>query len=426
MYSFAGGGLAAEYRHHGDRSVRQPDHLAGSSPKSSTTKCTPSCRSGLGVRDAPQERADALVHGTIVSYDADIPVGFSANPQQAVTARRHLQVTIEVEIIDQSNGHVLYQNKSLREEADYAERAEGDGRKQAIAKLVQKHHRGGAEQLVNHRRGASALGCLFSLLIVAAVGYFGVNVGACTGVSTSTRTTCSQEARFAGQRTNDQILTRLQAAADSLGLPEGASKDLDSSDRQRRSPIEADYYETRRDADVRARGPFPSARRRHRFERARRSARQSHELGARAERGARLFAGGSSSRMACSISCIPVTSTCLLGARRAGDALVVGVNSDESVRRLKGPERPIRGAPERCYVLAALRVVDAVVVFDEDTPLELIHAAPSRRAGEGRRLYRSVDRRRRAKFADGAGRSSSFRSRRGIPRHPPSQRLRGH
>jgi D-beta-D-heptose 7-phosphate kinase/D-beta-D-heptose 1-phosphate adenosyltransferase len=64
----------------------------------------------------------------------------------------------------------------------------------------------------------------------------------------------------------------------------------------------------------------------------------------------------------------------LLGARRQGDALVVGVNSDDSVRRLKGPERPVRGAPERCYVLAALAMVDAVVVFDQDTPLELITA----------------------------------------------------
>jgi rfaE bifunctional protein nucleotidyltransferase chain/domain len=62
----------------------------------------------------------------------------------------------------------------------------------------------------------------------------------------------------------------------------------------------------------------------------------------------------------------------LLGARRRGDALVVGVNSDESVRRLKGPERPVRSAPERCYVLAALAMVDAVVVFEEATPLELI------------------------------------------------------
>lgn len=64
----------------------------------------------------------------------------------------------------------------------------------------------------------------------------------------------------------------------------------------------------------------------------------------------------------------------LLGARRTADALVVGVNSDESVRRLKGPDRPVRSAPERCYVLAALEMVDAVVVFDEDTPAALIGA----------------------------------------------------
>lgn len=64
----------------------------------------------------------------------------------------------------------------------------------------------------------------------------------------------------------------------------------------------------------------------------------------------------------------------LLGSRRQGDALVVGVNSDDSVRRLKGPTRPVRSAPERCYVLAALSMVDAVVVFEEDTPLDLITA----------------------------------------------------
>jgi len=64
----------------------------------------------------------------------------------------------------------------------------------------------------------------------------------------------------------------------------------------------------------------------------------------------------------------------LAGARGQGDVLVVGVNSDESVRRLKGPGRPVRDAVERCYLLAALEAVDAVVVFDEDTPLELILA----------------------------------------------------
>lgn len=64
----------------------------------------------------------------------------------------------------------------------------------------------------------------------------------------------------------------------------------------------------------------------------------------------------------------------LLAARELGDALVVGVNSDDSVRRLKGPQRPIRGEADRLYVLAALEVVDAVVPFGEDTPLELIRA----------------------------------------------------
>lgn len=62
----------------------------------------------------------------------------------------------------------------------------------------------------------------------------------------------------------------------------------------------------------------------------------------------------------------------LLSARRQGDALVVGVNTDASVARLKGPTRPIRTLAERTYVLAALGMVDAVVAFDEDTPLDLI------------------------------------------------------
>ena len=64
----------------------------------------------------------------------------------------------------------------------------------------------------------------------------------------------------------------------------------------------------------------------------------------------------------------------LLGARRAGDALIVGVNADSSVKRLKGPERPVRSEAERCYVLAALEMVDAVVLFEHDTPFELIAA----------------------------------------------------
>ena len=53
-----------------------------------------------------------------------------------MTARRRLQVTIDVEIVDQANGHVLFQRKGLRGEGDYAERAEAEGRTKAIEKIV--------------------------------------------------------------------------------------------------------------------------------------------------------------------------------------------------------------------------------------------------------------------------------------------------
>jgi D-beta-D-heptose 7-phosphate kinase/D-beta-D-heptose 1-phosphate adenosyltransferase len=59
-------------------------------------------------------------------------------------------------------------------------------------------------------------------------------------------------------------------------------------------------------------------------------------------------------------------------ARKLGDMLIVGLNADESVRRTKGPDRPITPEHERAEVLAALACVDAVVVFGEDTPAAII------------------------------------------------------
>ena len=64
----------------------------------------------------------------------------------------------------------------------------------------------------------------------------------------------------------------------------------------------------------------------------------------------------------------------LVAARAEGEALVVGLNSDASVQRLKGPGRPVNREADRAYVLAALACVDAVVLFDEDTPARLIAA----------------------------------------------------
>jgi D-glycero-beta-D-manno-heptose 1-phosphate adenylyltransferase len=64
----------------------------------------------------------------------------------------------------------------------------------------------------------------------------------------------------------------------------------------------------------------------------------------------------------------------LSDARALGDALIVGINSDRSVRANKGPSRPITPERERAELIAALRCVDAVTLFDEETPQALIEA----------------------------------------------------
>jgi D-beta-D-heptose 7-phosphate kinase / D-beta-D-heptose 1-phosphate adenosyltransferase len=61
-------------------------------------------------------------------------------------------------------------------------------------------------------------------------------------------------------------------------------------------------------------------------------------------------------------------------ARLAADRLIVGLNADLSIRRLKGPDRPVQSEIARATVLAAVKSVDAVVIFPEDTPIRLIEA----------------------------------------------------
>jgi rfaE bifunctional protein nucleotidyltransferase chain/domain len=62
----------------------------------------------------------------------------------------------------------------------------------------------------------------------------------------------------------------------------------------------------------------------------------------------------------------------LRAARALGDALIIGLNSDISINKLKGPSRPVVPEFDRATVLEALESVDAVVVFDEDTPIRLL------------------------------------------------------
>jgi hypothetical protein len=90
----------------------------------------------LGVREAPEARADALVRGIIRNYDVDIPVGISANPQQSLSSRRNLQITLDVQIVDQTTGKTIFERKALRAIGEYPEGDEPAGRREAIRKIV--------------------------------------------------------------------------------------------------------------------------------------------------------------------------------------------------------------------------------------------------------------------------------------------------
>jgi hypothetical protein len=91
--------------------------------------------SKLGLKEAGEDKASAVVRGKIVKYDLDVATAFSANPAQATSSRRQLQVVVHVEIFDQIHNHVMM-TKDYTEIGDYPEGGEASGRKQAIDKIV--------------------------------------------------------------------------------------------------------------------------------------------------------------------------------------------------------------------------------------------------------------------------------------------------
>lgn len=90
----------------------------------------------LGLRDAAEDRADAIVRGTLVRFEPDVPVAFSADATRSTSVRRRLQVVVDVEIYDQVAGKVIWEKKGLTAEGEYGERQETQGRRQAIDRIV--------------------------------------------------------------------------------------------------------------------------------------------------------------------------------------------------------------------------------------------------------------------------------------------------
>jgi hypothetical protein len=135
LYKFTGGGLPSHIR-----TVAVLPFENQTAAAEVTRELSDALRkamsSRLGLRDASENRANAVVRGTITKYEPDVPVAFSADPNQATTARRRLQIVVDVEIVDQTNGKTLWQRKGLSAEGEYAERAEPDGRRQALERIV--------------------------------------------------------------------------------------------------------------------------------------------------------------------------------------------------------------------------------------------------------------------------------------------------
>lgn len=134
-YSFAGGGLPEHVR---TLAVLPFDNETASPelPRELQIALRDGLQARLGLRDAPEDRANAVVRGTITRYELDIPAAFSADPAQATSARRRLRVHVDIQIVDQVTGAVLWSKSGLQAEGEYAERSEAQGRRQAIERIV--------------------------------------------------------------------------------------------------------------------------------------------------------------------------------------------------------------------------------------------------------------------------------------------------
>lgn len=144
-YGFAGGGLPAHIRTVAvlpfENRTPAPD-LTGEVHE----RIRAGLESRLGLRPASEQRADALVSGIILRYDADVPIGFSADPRQANTARRKLQIAIDISIVDQITGRTLWERRNLVVDGEYSERADVEGRQRALEQLVDQIIEGAQSQ----------------------------------------------------------------------------------------------------------------------------------------------------------------------------------------------------------------------------------------------------------------------------------------
>ena len=144
-YGFSGGGLPSHVR---TVSVIPFENLTATPEiqRELSDALRAELQNRLGLRDAAENRANAIVRGTIQRYETDIPIGYSATNNNQTSARRQLQIAVDIEIFDQVSGKTLWQRKNLVAEGQYEERGEQSGRRQAIERIINDMIQGAQSQ----------------------------------------------------------------------------------------------------------------------------------------------------------------------------------------------------------------------------------------------------------------------------------------
>ena len=144
-YGFSGGGLPPEV--HNFAVANFENQTATSQlPKEITDALRTRIRDRLGLRDATEAKANALIRGTVQRYEVDIPVGYTANNKQQTTATRSLELRVDIEMIDQVTGKTLWQEKGALAQEQYQEGGEAAARRRAIDQIVNKLIEGAQSQ----------------------------------------------------------------------------------------------------------------------------------------------------------------------------------------------------------------------------------------------------------------------------------------
>jgi lipopolysaccharide assembly LptE-like protein len=107
----------------------------GALTKEVTDAITVAVQGRLGLRSAAQSNADAVVRGRVVHYESNVPIAFQPGVGHADVTQRQVQITVDVEIVNQRNGKTLWQRQGLLVVGEYMPPQEPDGRKIALQKL---------------------------------------------------------------------------------------------------------------------------------------------------------------------------------------------------------------------------------------------------------------------------------------------------